>query len=96
MLNEVVAGTPTSRGTGAAGSIANGQRLVVIADGSTIRVYANNVLKTTYTTATNFATSTAGVLASLGTGGAVADLIAWPRTLSGSAAAILDRYSAGG
>ena len=92
-LQEVVAGTPTSRGTGAAGSIANGQRMVVIADGTTIRVYANNVLKITYASATNFQAATAGKLLALGTGGAISDIITWPRYLSGAAADILDRYS---
>ena len=93
ILYEVVAGTPTSRGTGAAGSVANGQRVVVIADGTTIKVFANNVLKITYATANNFATCTAGQIDSLGEGGAISDLVIWPRTLGGSAAALLDKHT---
>ena len=92
-LDEVVAGTPTQRGT-AAGVIANGDRIVVIADGTTIRVYEANTLRITYTSAANFATATAGKLETEGTGGSVSDLVSWPRTLTGSAAAILDQVSA--
>jgi len=91
-LDEVVAGTPTQRAT-AAGVIANGDRVVIIADGTTIRVYEANTLRITYASATNFATATAGELETEGTGGSVSEIIAWPRTLTGSAAAILDQVS---
>ena len=82
ILNEVVGGVPTSRGTGAVGSIASGQRIVIVADGSTIRVTANNTLKITYTSAANFATETTGALSSLGTAGVVTDIISYPRHYS--------------
>jgi hypothetical protein len=77
-LNEVVAGTPTQRGTAAA-AVANGNRVIVLAVGSTIRVYSANVLKITYSSASNFAAATSGVLTALGTSGVVNDLVAWPR-----------------
>ena len=80
----------TSRGTASA-AIANGQRIVVIADGSTIRVYCNNSLKITYSSATNFITCTAGQI-NITTGGAVSDLVTWPRYLSGAAQTVLNRY----
>lgn len=88
-LQEVVAGIPTIRGA-APGVLANGHRIVVIADGTTIRVYSNNVLRITYASATNFATATSGELELLSTGGAVSDIVAWPRTLSGQAKTLLD------
>ena len=92
-LIETVAGSETSRGS-AAGVVSSGHRVVIIADGTTIRGYSNNVLRWTYASATNFATATAGELDALGTGGAVSDLITWPRTLSGTAASILNKASA--
>lgn len=77
-LYEVISGTPNSRQTAAAGSIASGQRMVITASGQTIKVFANNALKMTHTTAANFATATAGALSSLGTGGAVSNIITYP------------------
>lgn len=88
-LTEVVGGVRTDRAS-ASPSLANGHRAVIVADGSTIRVYTNNVLRFTYSSASNFATATAGELNGLGVGGAVSDIISWPRTLSGAAAALLD------
>lgn len=90
-LDEVVAGTPTQRGT-AAGAVTNGKYLVVHCTGSRIFVEDSNsqVIRINYTSATNFATATAGELEVLGTGGAVSDIVAWPRTLTGTAAAVLD------
>lgn len=89
-LWEVVAGVFTSRGSVGAGTVTDGHRIVVVADGSTIRVYSNNVLRFTYSSASNFATATSGILNALGTGGAVSDIISWPRTLSGATATLLD------
>jgi len=89
ILYEVVAGTPTSRAS-AATVVSNGHRIVIVADGTTIRGYSNNVLRWTYSSASNFATETDGELDALGTGGAVSDVVAWPRTLSGVAAAYLN------
>lgn len=92
-LQEVVAGSATQR-SNTAGVVANGHRIVIIADGTTIKVYSNNTLRITYASATNFATATAGEVDALGTGGVVSDLKTWPRTLSGEAAAILNKASA--
>lgn len=88
-LIERVAGVDTERGS-ATSVLSNGHRVVVIADGTTIRVYSNNVLRITYASATNFATETDGELEALGTGGAVSDIVAWPRTLTGQAKTLLD------
>lgn len=90
-LVEVVSGVETVRGATAAGIVANGHRIVVVADGTTIRAYSNNVLRITYSNANNFATETNGQMRQLGTGGAVSDLITWPRVLSGAAATYLDQ-----
>ncbi|MCB0072592.1 MAG: hypothetical protein KDE20_14080 [Caldilineaceae bacterium] len=93
-LLEVIDGdAPVQRST-AAGVVSNGHRVVVIAEGSTIKGYSNNTLRWTYASATNFATATAGKVLTLGTGGAVSDLKTWPRTLSGTAASILNKVSA--
>jgi hypothetical protein len=92
-LNEVVNGTPTQRGT-SAGVIANGDMIRVRMVGTNIHVYEGASSKTgslriTYTSASSFATATAGLLNSLGTGGAVSDIVAYPRTLSGTALSLL-------
>jgi hypothetical protein len=91
-LDEVVAGSATQRGTSAA-AIANGDRIVITANDQTLRVYEANTLDITYTSAANFKTETSGEIESLGTGGAVSDLIAWPRTLSGAALALLQEHT---
>ena len=88
-LNEIVAGTPTTRGSAAA-VIANGDRIVIVAEGTTITVYEANTFRITYTSASNFQTETAGELDALGTGGSVSDIVTWPRKLSGSALAKLE------
>lgn len=89
-LYEVVGSSYTQRGA-AVGVVSSGHRIVIVADGSTIRGYSNNVLRWTYSSASNFAVATSGRLQGLGTGGAVSDLVTWPRTLSGAAATILDQ-----
>lgn len=88
-LYEVVAASYTQRAA-AAGVVTNGHRCVIICDGTTIRGYSNNVLRWTYSSASNFATETDGRLNALGTGGAVSDIVSWPRTISGVAATYLD------
>lgn len=92
-LDEVVAGTPTQRGT-SAGVIANGDRIMITVEDNTIKVYEANTLRITYTSAANFKTSTPAELNTLGTGGAVSDIWLWPRLLTGDAAALLNSYSA--
>jgi hypothetical protein len=92
-LNEVVTGVATSRGTGAAASIANGQKIKVLANGQTIKVYANDALKITYASASNFATATAGSLSSEGTGGAVTGITSYPYIITGAALGVLNRIN---
>lgn len=90
-LNEVNGGVTTARGSAAAGTVANGHRCVVVCDGQTLAVWSNGTRRIYYASAANAATATAGEIASLGTGGAVADLVVWPRTLAGNVANLLDR-----
>ncbi len=80
-LVETVAGGDTGR-TSDAAAVANGNRLVVIAAGTSLTPYVENVKKTAYASASNFATATAGRIKSLGTGGSTSDHVSWPRTVS--------------
>lgn len=91
-LDEVVAGTPTQRGT-AAGVIANGDRIVILAVGASIKIYEANTLRITYNSAANFQTEINGKLETEGTGGSVSDIVTWPRTLSGAALTMINKYS---
>lgn len=91
-LDEVVATVVTQRGTAAA-VIANGDRIVIIADDETIRVFEANVLRITYALAANFKTRTAGELEDEGAGGSVSDIISWPRVISGDALTELNRVA---
>jgi hypothetical protein len=77
-LIEVVAAGETSRAS-AAGVVANGNRVVIVADGSTIAGYSSNTSRWSYGSASTFQAATSGLLGSLGTGGAVSDIVAWPR-----------------
>jgi hypothetical protein len=81
-LTEFTAPSTQTQRALASAVVANGHRVVLIFEGATIRAFSNNVLRWTYSSATNFQTETAGVVAGLGTGGAIADLIAWPRDVS--------------
>ena len=83
-LDEVVGGVATQRGM-AATVIAGGDRVVVVAEGTRIKVYEANALRINYGAAATFNTMTAGELDTLGTGGAVSNVVAWPRQLSGAA-----------
>jgi hypothetical protein len=60
-------------------------RVVVIQDGNAIRTFVANVAKNTYTSATFNNTATDVRVSHAG-----ADLVAWPRTLSGAALAALE------
>lgn len=77
-LREQVAGVLTTRAT-ASQTWTNGAsyRVVTICEGTTIRVYVNNVLKLTYTLATFNQTATIANVDHAGT-----DFIAWPRTVT--------------
>ena len=78
-LDEVVAGVPTQRGTAAA-VITAGETVTVIAVDETISVFDSTNRRINYTSAANFKTETAGELQTEGTGGAVDDIVTWPRT----------------
>jgi hypothetical protein len=80
-LDEIVAGVGFGRAGATPGTTA-GQRILVIANGSTISGYSDGALLWTYSSASNFQTMTAGSMISAGPGAVVSDLIAWPRTIS--------------
>lgn len=93
ILYEAVSSVYTSRGTSAGGSISNGQIMVVIAEGTTIKVFANNVLKITYSSALNYQSQKSGNFITDGTGsGLVTDIASWPRMLPSYLQAMLNRY----
>lgn len=89
-LIERVGGTDTSRAT-AAGVVAAGHTVLIIADGTTVRGLSNDVARWVYTSATNFQSATAGRAVTLGTGGAASNLRTWPRTPTGLARRRLNR-----
>ncbi len=78
-LDEVVASTPTQRGTAAA-VVANGERVCISVVNETIQVFDAASRRIQYTSASNFKAKTAGELDTEGTGGAVDDIIMWPAT----------------
>lgn len=83
-LFEVVAGVETQRSATASGVIANGDRVGIICDTTSIRVMEGATgglsdSRILYSSASNFATATTAVLASLGTGGAVSEMQSWLR-----------------
>lgn len=85
-LIEVVAGVETERASAAqTWTNTTSYRIVVVQDGNTIRGYVANVLKWTYASAASNNTATG-----IKTNKAGTNLIAWPRTLTGAAAALLD------
>jgi len=92
-LQEVVAGSATSRATAASGSIANGDRVVVIANGTNILVFVNNVIKLSYASATNFATATNGKLLALGSGGAISTIVSYPLTMATGVQSLFDKLT---
>ncbi|RYX84201.1 hypothetical protein EON83_10925 [bacterium] len=78
-LFEMVAGVLTSR-VNVATAVTAGQRVEVHVEGSTIRLFTGTTLRATYASATNFQTATNGMVSH--GDGAVADMIAWPRTVT--------------
>lgn len=70
-----------------AGPVTDGERIVIIADGTDITVFVDNALALT-TAGGVFTSETAGELESLGTGGAVDDHKAFPRTITGANGAV--------
>lgn len=96
-LDEVVAGVTTQQGVALA-TIVNGDRIVIIAAGTTIRVFEGTpdgqTRRIIVVGAVNFQTETDGELDTEGAGGAVSDIISWPRYMSSAALAELNKYSA--
>lgn len=90
-LIERVGAGDTTRGS-SAGAVSNGDRIVLILDDNIIKIFIDDNLGVTYSSAINFKTETNGELNSEGTGGAVSDLVSWPRVLSGAALAELTRF----
>ena len=88
-LDEVVAGTPTQRGT-SAGTISNGERVTVRCNDETIEIWGAGTRLINYASAANFKTETAGELDTEGTGGSVSDIDTWPLTMAGDAKIGLD------
>lgn len=84
-------GTPTSRGSTDAGVVSNGHRIFVVASGTTIKIYSNDALRITYSSASKWSSATSGDINAIGAGGAVSDIVAWPRTISNQALGILNR-----
>lgn len=93
VLNEVVAGSATQRGTGA--GVNSAWEVQILAVGSSIRVVTTDatdsaVVKISYASAMNFQAATAGSLADEGAGGSVSALVVYPVTASPAAIAVLD------
>ena len=93
-LDEVVAGVVTNRATAA--GVANGNTILVrfVDERITGCNTTTRLLRWNYALAANFKTRTDGELETEGTGGAVTDIISWPRVLSGAALAEIERYTA--
>lgn len=91
-VQEVIAGTPNARLSIA--SCLAGDRIVLMLNGAQSNVCRDRSSGITQTTAYNvmgFATQTSGKVESLGTGGAISDLVTWPYQLSGTALLELSR-----
>lgn len=87
-LQEVVAGTPTNRATT---TCTAGDHIAVLFSGSASRLWrerSGGMVSIAGTAGSSFLTLTAGKVLSLGTGGAISNLYAWPESLAGDALAI--------
>jgi len=89
-LWENVGGSFINRANG--GSASTNSRVVIVADNETITCYVDDVEGHSYSSAVNFKTETSGEIETLG-GGAISNLITWPRTLSGAVLTELQRYT---
>lgn len=76
-LFQVTAGVPTLRDSAAAGTLTNGSIVDIFCDGETITFYVDGIEEVQYTSS-SLKSETDGLLSSLGTGGAVSDLIVYP------------------
>lgn len=79
-LADRVGGVQTVRASSASAfTVGVAARVVCVAEGNVYKVYVNNVLKFTYTDTSNLYNTQTGVKI---TGGAVDEIICWPRTLT--------------
>lgn len=76
-LVEYVGGGSTTRGT-AVGAVSGGERIRVIANGPSIKIFHDTTLDITYSSAVNFQTETNGKIALLPAGSMVSNYITWP------------------
>lgn len=92
-LVEIVSAGGTIRAS-ASMALSGGERIVIICDDETITGYYDNTQAWSYSSASNFKTETNGLF--VVTGGTLdfSNLITWPRTLSGTANVVLNRYTA--
>lgn len=93
VLFRILAGASTNQGS-ATSAISNGDRVTIRCIGNTIEVWVNETLRINKTDATDHASATGGLVGGLGTGGVVSDIVAWPRTIGGTAYAALTALSA--
>lgn len=94
-FREINGGVNTTRISVGAGTISNGDRLVVIADGNVYKLYVENTLVGTYTDSGSFLiTETSGRIRNINPGGVISDIISWPRVISGDALTALDAVAA--
>jgi hypothetical protein len=92
-LGEIIASVNANRATAAVGTIASGKHVLTVMDGQTITAYVDGVQKLTYGSAANFATATAGVQATAGTGGVISNIVTWPRVVTGAALTALNQLN---
>jgi lysophospholipase L1-like esterase len=88
-LFEVVATSATQRGSTYTG-VANGNRIAIVMQDAEIDVSVVLTRRITYATAATFLTATAGKVQTVGTDGAISDVQAYPRDLTGTALTALD------
>jgi len=91
-LYEVVAASETNR-MNAVGVISGGERIVIRAVDEEIKLYYDDTLAGTYSSAANFKTETDGELNDEATDGSISEIISWPRVLSGAALREIQRYT---
>jgi hypothetical protein len=89
-LYEVVGGGGATQRANVTGVVVGATPVIVGFEGTRISCYYDNAARWNYTSASNFQTETDAELASLGTGGSISDIRAWPRVLSGTAVDTLD------
>lgn len=77
-----VAGVGAYIATGSAGDVVAGDRITVIKDGTTVKVYINTTLKHTVTIDAALQNITGGKVNTISSGGKIENLVAWPRSFA--------------